>query len=454
MKTHLLVASALSASLLFSPYSAYSQTVDERIARLEEELALLKRQQEVKEEKDTAAAAKFASVELGKKGLKVTSPDKKYELSLRGYYQLDYRNFLNDDNDTGRDEFISRRLRPIIEGRAGDASFRLMPDFSGSSTRVFDAHADYRLYDELQFRVGKFKPPIGLERLQSATDLFFAERGHPTNLAPSRDFGFMLYGNLLPDELEYQIGIFNGNADLANTDNDDDDKKDIAARIFAQPFRNSDVVALQGFGIGLGGSYGEREGSSSRTILGDYRSPGQQAFFRYRTGTAAGSTTFADGTHWRLYPQAYWYWGNVGLLGEYAVSHQEVTRGAASEDLQHTAWQVAASYVLTGEDVNFKNGVAPQADFNPFSPDGGIGAWEVVARVGQTNIDEDAFPIFADPNAAAEQASSYGAGLNWYINENFKLMLDYDFTAFDGGASGGRDRPDEHALFSRAQFRF
>ena len=27
----------------------------------------------------------------------------------------------------------------------------------------------------------------------------------------------------------------------------------------------------------------------------------------------------ADGVHWRIGPQAYWYWGPFGLLGEYAL---------------------------------------------------------------------------------------------------------------------------------------
>jgi len=451
MKTHLLAATAIGASFLtFNPFSAHAETssggVSQRIQKLEEEIALIRRQQEVQDEKDKAAAEKAARVEFGKKGLKITSPDKNYELSLRGTFQFDSRNFLNDDNNTGRDDLLARRLRPTLEVKAGNASLRLMPDFAGSTTRIFDAHADYKITDALQFRFGKFKTPIGLERLQSAADLTFIERGHPTNLAPSRDFGFMVYGNLVPDVLEYQLGVFNGNQDLGNTDGDDDDSKDIVARVFAQPFRNSDTVALQGLGVGIAGSIGERDGSSSRPILGTYKSPGQQDFFRYRSGT------FADGQHWRLYPQAYWYSGNIGLLAEYATSSQEVSRGANHAELQHHAWQLAASYVLTGEDVNFRGGVKPSEDFDPGKR--GIGAWEISARIGQTDVDDKTFTTFADSSAAASKARSYGGGLNWYLSENLKLMANYDITQFDGGAAGGRDLPDEHALFTRTQFRF
>ncbi|MDX2073217.1 MAG: porin [Alphaproteobacteria bacterium] len=448
MKKSLLAPSVLVTSLLISPLSALADdpNVNARIQKLEQELALLKRQVEVKDEKDQAAAEKIAGVELGRKGLKITSPDKNYELSLRGNFQIDNRQFLKDKNSTGKNEFLARRLRPVLEARAGDASFRLMPDFAGSSTRVFDAHADYKLYDELQFRIGKFKTPVSLERLQSPVDMLFIERGHPSNLAPSRDFGVMAYGNLIPDQLEYQIGVFNGNQDLGNTDSDDDDKKDYVARIFAHPFRNADTVALQGLGVGVAGSVGEREGGNGKSILGTYKTPGQQDFFRYR------SDTYADGTHWRLYPQAYWYYGNLGVLAEYAISNQSVTRGSNHGELQHTAWQVEGSYAPTGEDINFKGGIKPAQDFNLSK--GGIGAWELVARAGGTDVDNGAFTSFADRAIAASSAQSYGGGINWYLNENFKLALNYEFTTFTGGNVAGTDRADEHFLVTRSQFRF
>ncbi len=453
MTKKLLAATALSVSLLaFHPAYAQDESVNARIQRLEEEIQLLKRQQEVEKEVVEKKSEKSANVEIGKSGLKIASPDNYYQLALKGYFQIDGRHFFDDEAGTGKDDILARRLRPTLELKAGDASFRLMPDFAGSSTRIFDAHADYAFDDAIKVRVGKFKPPISLERLQSASDIFFIERGHPNNLAPARDLGVMLYGELIPETLEYQLGVFNGNADLGNSDSDDDDKKDFVGRVFAHPFRNSDTLALQGLGIGIGGSIGDREGTPSKTILGDYRTPGQQAYFKYRTGTAAGDTTYASGTHWRLQPQGYWYYNNYGVLAEYAITSQEVSRGAAHDTLQHTAWQVAGSYVLTGEDVNYKGGVKPK---NPFNPEkDGWGALELVARVGETNIDEDAFPIFASLSSSASEAQTLGVGANWYLTENVKLWLDYEHTSFEGGAASGADRPDEQALLSRVQYRF
>ena len=451
MKKYLSSINILSVIFLIcQPYSAYAQvtsdTISQQIRKLEQDIELLKRQQALQDKKDKAIAEKPTNVELGKKGLKITSPDKNYELSLNGYFQLDSRNFLNDNNDTAKNNFIARRLRPVLGFKAGKASFRLIPDFAGSTTRIIDAHADYKVSNVVQFRLGKFKTPVSLERLQSSSDMAFIERGHASNFAPSRDLGFMLYGHLIPDMVEYQLGIFNGNQDLGNTDADDDDDKDIAARLFVHPFHNTDITTLQGLGVGIAGTIGKREGSATKPILGTYKSPGQQDFFRYH------SDTFADGQHWRLYPQAYWYSGNVGFLAEYALSNQKVTRGANHAELQHNGWQLAGSYVLTGEDTNFRGSIKPFRDFDPSKSH--IGAWEVTARIGQTNIDDKTFTNFADSNIAARKASSYGGGVNWHLNENLKLMANYDFTQFEDGADNSENRPDEHAVFARTQFRF
>jgi phosphate-selective porin OprO/OprP len=443
----LLLATTILTVCGAAPTFAQNADLLKRIEQMEQEIQILKRQAEVEKEVATAEKAKQASVEYGKKGFVVTSPDKRSSLSLRGNTQIDGRFFLDDEADSDSNEFLARRLRPIISGTYDDFSFRIMPDFAGGNARLFDAHIDYAFAEPFALRFGKFKTPIGLERLQSQTDLIFVERGFVTNLAPSRDFGFMAYGTIDGGLLEYQAGVFNGNADLSSSDTDSDDGKDYVARLFTQPFQQSSVFALRGLGVGLAGSVGEREGSEADTILGDYRSPGQQRIFSYRT---TGGAAFADGTHWRLYPQAYYYIGPFGAMVEYGISNQAVTRAGAQENLQHEAWQLYGSYILTGEDASFK-GVRPD---QPLDLDAGTwGAFELAARVGGIDFDKDAFPIFANPASSVSEAQGFGLGLNWYFNERVKWQLNYDFTEFEGGAAAG-DRPDEQALFTRLQYQF
>ena len=88
---------------------------------------------------------------------------------------------------------------------------------------------------------------------------------------------------------------------------------------------------------------------------------GQQQFFAYQP---LNGSVVADGKHWRVSPQASYTWGPFGLLAEYAISHQSVqnTFTQAKEELEHTAWQVSAQWVLTGEPASF-NGITPNRPF-------------------------------------------------------------------------------------------
>ena len=46
-----------------------------------------------------------------------------------------------------------------------------------------------------------------------------------------------------------------------------------------------------------------------------------------------------------------------------------------------------------------------------------------------------------------------GAGVNWYLNRNVRVSLDYETTRFEGGAAVG-DRADEDVIFTRFQVSF
>jgi phosphate-selective porin OprO/OprP len=171
-------------------------------------------------------------------------------------------------------------------------------------------------------------------------------------------------------------------------------------------------------------------------------------FFGYR------DDVLADGARLRWSPQAYFHRGRLGLLGENSSSRQHLlsTTSGIGADIDNRAWQISAVWVLTGEDATYQGVAKPNHPFALGEP--GWGAFELVGRYGRLDIDDAAFPLFADPESAARTASSWGLGLNWYLTANFKLMANYTHTVFDGGAVDGADRPDENTLFTRAQLSF
>ncbi len=413
---------------------------------LDQRLRVVARRGELQAEADAAKAASTPVLALSDKGLSVKNAAGDFEVKLRGLVQADARYFGGDTSSSQTDTFMFRRIRPTLEGSWGKlVGFRLTPEFAGDSATIVDAYVDLKFDPRATVRIGKLKGPVGLERLQSGGATAFIERGFPTELAPNRDLGVQLQGEFASGGLSYAVGVFNGAPDGrdAATSNPDGDFE-LAARVFAEPWKNS-ANALSGLGFGIAASCGDKHGSGNN-FLPRYRTPGQVQFFNYR------STVLADGEHLRISPQAYYYGGRVGLLGEYISSRQDVRAASGTRaDLENTAWQVTAGYVLTGEDASYRGVLKPS---NAFSIDGpGWGAFEVVGRYGRLDIDDAAFPVFADPATASTTARSWGIGLNWYLNANVKLVTNYARTAFDA-APGATARNDEEVVFTRAQFSF
>ncbi|MGH8031061.1 MAG: OprO/OprP family phosphate-selective porin [Luteimonas sp.] len=430
-----------AASAPTTPAADANRALDQRLRILERRLELA----------DAAAAAKAASTPTvtasPQQGLSVKSPAGDAEVKLRTLVQLDGRFFTGDDAVPQNDGFLLRRVRPTLEGTLGTwLGFRLTPEFAGDSATLLDAYIDLKFDPRATLRLGKFTAPVGLERLQSASSNALQELGLPTELVPNREIGVQLQGEFAGSTLNYAIGIYNGTVDGrdAVTSNPDDDLE-VAARVFVEPWKNSGG-ALAGLGFGIAGTQGDKHGVGNN-YLPRYRTPGQVQFFNYRTAIAA------DGAQTRWSPQAWYYRNTLGLLAEYVSSEQEVLNPAsgARAALDNRAWQVVGSVVLTGEDASYRGVIAPNHPFTPGAA--GWGAFEVAARYGTLDIDDAAFPLFADPNAVASSARSWGVGLNWYLTANFKLVANYTQTRFEDGISGG-DREDEKALFTRAQFSF
>ena len=430
-----------------SAVAAEGEAVEPGLGDLDQRLRILERRLELQQEEQVAKAKEAAVVTVNDKGASFKSANGDYEIKLRGLVQGDARFYLDGVPAGTNDTFLLRTARPTLEGSLGKlVAFRLTPEFAGDSASIVDAYVDLRFNPTYTLRVGKFTSPVGLERLQSSAALSEIERALPSELAPNRDIGVQLQGEFANSEVSYAIGVFNGAVDGrdAATTNPDNDFE-YAGRLFFEPFKN-DANALSGLGFGIGGSIGDKHGSGNN-FLPRYRTPGQLQFFGYLT------TVLADGQQTRFSPEGYYYRGGFGLLAEYIVSKQAVRVGAVREDISNKAWQTTASYVLTGEDTGYRGVLKPSRPFAP-GKNGGWGAFELVGRYSVLEVDEAAFPLFANPSTSANQANSWTLGVNWYLNSNLKLVVNYLHTSFEGGAAAGADRESEKALFSRLQVAF
>lgn len=521
----------LLPSLSYANDSVELEELRNLVQDLSQKVKVLERKGENSEEATAAAKKDTPIVKASSSGFSLASPDGKNEIKFRGLIQADHRHYFNGASDvrersrnragllntatgfnSAEDTSLLRRVRPTIEGKvSGKYGFRFTPEFAGGTASVVDAYVEANLNPAFNVRAGKFKSSVGLERLQGGGDIKFIERSYVTNaILPNRDLGLSVYGDVLDGKLNYNVGVVNGVADGGNisTGTEYNGEREYTARLFATPFVDN-ANALSGLGFGVGATWTDFTGEqnlnftdtaaadATRNGLPSYVTNGQNTFFRY------GANTIADGKRFRVSPQANYYYGPLGIIAEYARVDQDVSlvgRLAGTVDntpqpflsgtkkkLTHDAWEVAASYLITGEDASFK-GVKPKNDFD--LDKGGWGAWELVARYSEINLDSDTFKnrfgqyanenqnagiptginsAYADGTKSAKSAKSWTAGVNWYLNTNAKISLNYEHTKFDGGASINnqninatntnyrsvvKDREDEDALLARFQVAF
>ncbi|MBF0569166.1 MAG: hypothetical protein HQL18_00095 [Candidatus Omnitrophica bacterium] len=427
---------------------------EERLQKLEQEVAILKRQIELDKEASSQKAKDVPVVIANAKdGFQIKAQDDSYKLKVSGYVQADARLFSVNKKDgtsaptaSPQDTFTDRTVRLVFSGTvARDFDFYIAPEFGSTAVALPDGYLDWRIDPAFKLRGGKFKAPFGYERLQSTPVTTFAEPGIAENLAPNRDVGLQVSGDVIDNTLNYAVALTNGVVDAggstSNADTNND--KEISARLFAQPFRNSDTLSLRGFAFGGAVSHGHRED----TTLASYKTAGQTEFFKL-TGTSQ------DGPQLRYAPQIAYYYHSLGLYGEYIVSQEKLTRTTKRQDIKNTGWEAAGSYVLTGEDASYA-GIVPLRPFD--LGNGGWGAFELALRYSTIDFDNNIFDSALTTNSISSSptaAYAWTLGLNWYLNRNAKLVFNWERTDFKGGAGGGTDRPTENLFLSRLQLGF
>jgi len=126
----------------------------------------------------------------------------------------------------------------------------------------------------------------------------------------------------------------------------------------------------------------------------------------------------------------------LGVIAEYAAVKQDISNTAdtTTGNVTNSAWQIATSYLLTGEDASFK-GVKPYSPFKS-GAEGGWGAFEVLARYQENNIDRDAVTFANTTNGYALGAKTWGVGVNWYLNEASRFSLNVERTKFSDVRTG------------------
>ena len=433
------LAAAIVVAAMFLPVSgalaatdAETQALENRIKELEQRLDAMDK----KPEDETSLQQRVEDLEK-KLGDKLTAgydgrffvqtADGEYRMNFGGFTHMDGRFPFNGDSKSN-DAFLFRRVRLGVDGyltKQWEYKVELdVADKSTSKAYFTDAYLNWHYWDALQVKAGNYKVPFSLEELTSDNSLRFIERSPLNGMVPSRRTGVGIGGTPLPSGLiNYNVGVFNGSQTGSFM---------TAGRVALDLASVEGIGFLRNFTIGGNAAIDHDAGAAVAT---KYETDMKTQFFKYATGvTSSGDTLLkgADLSFWR---------GPFGFVAEYMASTADLRKtGSADKTFTNDGYYLQASYVLTGEKATAK-GVTPARSFDPAK--GQWGAVEIAGRYTSVAVDGDVFTNnYAARPANTDGADVYTAGVNWYLNKNIRLMLNYEHADFNSPLTSGSKGED------------
>ena len=363
-------------------------------------------------------------------------------IDLRGRAQFDWRTF---DPARNEEEFDIRTLRIGLKGNLTrhfdweiEREIDELYDESATEDQIDlglveprwrfgqwkDVFVNWTTFDAFSIKGGRFKMPFGLEQNTGVSDLDFAYRTLGSNkIAPGRDRGVMLYGDVFDGALLYEAGIFDDDGDNAEFSEEqfviegqdlEDSGPSFAARVVAEIFRGLPVPdRLKGAEVGIAYTQSDvPEGLNS--LFGE--DPWGFDFFE---------RVYVKGRRQRTGLQFDWSPQSLGFRAEWMQSReQRLDQSNRNEDLSDyigTAWYTSATWLVTGEDKD--------SDVTPNNPlfQGGVGAVEIGVRYEQLSFKSASTegPAFRNPRSEhllPNTAKQMTFGANWLVNRWVKVV--------------------------------
>jgi len=425
--------------------------------------------------------------------------DGAFQLRIRGNLHVDARFFQSDERGAPHTMDI-RRARIDLMGRIHRRfTFRLQPEFVGAPY-IRNAWVAAEIVPALHVQLGQMKVPFSTSWATLDNNLNFMERGAAEPMYPFFDRGVLVWGEVSGGTLVYNVGVYNGaGTELELPAGDRDDHKELAGRLFLQPFRRSAGSPLRDLYLAVGGTW-ERMSQPTEIETKGYRAPNfGTAVWRWRTEQVLGTDgrvtdrvaaeidsrrRLGAELHYLLGPFAFsseyleTYYRDIVLYHDFYVGstrsvHEELRRSSGTI----RSWSTWASLYLTGESKRVTNNGWRTARPKTFVGENGPGAVELLARYSRTWTAQGLFvPLSIDGFASASPSlppgysgSTPGAGnrvtavvadgahdvhevtlgVNWSLNPMVRLQVNDVFLWTPAGDRDG-DGLDDNLLVSGA----
>lgn len=340
-----------------------------------------------------------------------------------GIYPSDQ--FEGEDFDTGTN---LRRGLMGVKGKSGAFSYNLTIDVGGSADDNNEAEIDeaaiyYSPSKTLKFGFGKMKIPVTFEESTSSNDISFIERSLPIDMFTDKTLGpkavnaqVWVYG--AQSLVEAAIHAVGDTKTYSAVDGGAEDMGFTVRAVYA-PIK-TETSALH-----IGGWMDRSSGPVGDARWG-YRTELNVADFKPLYGGKENSDL--DGMTHYGFELAYLN-GPFWAQAEYNSGTFEKSSGS---DVEADGYYVQAGYVIGGaKRYNMKKGAwsGPKVK-NPF-PGKGMGVIELAARYSVMDLGTDT----STPSHYGKQ-SNVTFGLNWYLNNNSRVMFNTIRVNLDEATSG------------------
>lgn len=350
----------------------------------------------------------------------ITTPDGQYSIRIRGRILADYgASFGSDYHEQNVSRTRLRAARLGVEGRAKQLSWVFESDFSDNSPSIMSAFATWstKFGSHLtEFSLGNKFNERGFDGSTGSDATVFLDRDLVANaILPVKGWyglggAFKIFG----ENWHFAAQISGDDVNSVNSANNLRDDLTYEARAHWIPYRSKESLIH----LGAWGFYEDVKPTAQFTQNIRLLARTDDAFSA-RINTVPLANSLAGGLEF------FAIWKSAWLLGEYGVRHMQFRNSYNGVDLGgHTGTMQAASLqaglFLTGETPNYFAHTGQWAAPRVLSPvlDGGPGAWEVALRGDW--LDANDIP-------SGGNAWTTTAGVNWYLVNYARLMLNYTY---------------------------
>jgi phosphate-selective porin OprO/OprP len=293
--------------------------------------------------------------------------------------------------------------------------------------------------------IGHVKEPFSLEGFASSNYTTFMEKALPNEaFAPSRNIGILGNNVIANRRMTWAIGWFlnTGSFSSFGEARDQIDQAtgvNLTARVTGLPWKTPE----EGTFLHLGLSYSYRWRDLERVDT--------TTQFRSRPESRLTDTRFVDtgefivDNYQLLTPELALVHGPFALQGEYFQTFTDI-----EGKIRFWGYYFYGSVFLTGEQRGYSpsqgifSKVTPKRGFAPLK--GAWGAWEAGLRYSYVDLNDG--PI------KGGREGNFTAGLNWYLNWNIRLMLNYIHASVHDREDPLIDDGDANIFQTRFQIHF